>query len=95
MKEPWGMMVKDGRELLMTVKDILEKEFTVMRVPINGFHVSRYVRRLPGGVDIEVSIFAPAAQGETTMEDCNCLRIKKPISRRELALAIKEILGRN
>ena len=90
------MLVKDSKEIMQTVKGILEEEFTVLDSPVAVLHVSRYVKRLPEGADIEVSRFAPADtdKGEPGDDDRR-LRIEKPLSRRELAQAIKEILGWN
>ena len=90
------MLVKDGKEIMQTVKGILEEEFTALHSPVAALHISRYVKRLPQGADIEVSRFAPADtdNGEPGNEG-RCLRIRKPLSRRELAQAIKEILGWN
>jgi hypothetical protein len=97
MKELMAMIIRDGKELLRTVKSILEKEFTKTPVTINGLRVSRYVKRLSddSGADIEVSKFTPANNEETDKEGSSYLRIKKPLSRRELAQALKEILGWN
>lgn len=88
--------MKSGKDLLRNVKHILEKELAIMVTPVEEFHVSRYLRKMEDGVDIEVLRLMPVGRAESGLqEEKGCLRIKKPLRRRELAHALKEILGWN
>ena len=87
--------MKTGKDLLQNVKRILEKELTIMVIPLEEFHVRRYVRKMKG-VDIEVVRLRPSERAETSLPEKNSpLMLEKPSSRRELAHALKEILGWN
>jgi CheY-like chemotaxis protein len=95
------MVVEDGKGLLKAVKSILEQELKAAppgreeNPRISGFEVSKYVKKLREGEDITVARFAPMGKKKILEVERGDAYLKKPLSRRELAEAVKELLGCN
>lgn len=90
-----------GEECLKRIKS--EKPdlvlLDVIMPGIDGFEVCKYIKKMECGEGIAVAMFTSLDKEETSQKDFELMEcdayLKKPLSRRELAGAVKDLLKGN